>query len=107
MPCGKLAHVRRDRVLYGKPVRKQYLHWTLPRFQTPERCDRWTMLVNIARWELFLARDLVQDGPLPWQPAQQKLTPERVRQSLGGLFAQIVTPTDPPQTRAKSPGWLQ
>lgn len=85
--------------------RKQHLYWTLPRFQTPERCDRWTMLVNIAQWELFLARDLVQDKPLPWQPAQEKLTPERVRQSLAGLFSQIETPADPPQTRGNSPGW--
>lgn len=85
--------------------RKQYLHWTLPRFQTPERCDRWTMLVTIAQWQLCLARGLVQDAPLPWQPAQQKLTPERVRQGLGGLFAQIDTPVAPPQTRGKSPGW--
>jgi hypothetical protein len=85
--------------------RKQHLYWTLPRFQTPERCDRWTMLVNIAQWELFLARDLVQDKPLPWQPTQEKLTPERVRQSLAGLFSHIDTPADPPQTRGNSPGW--
>jgi hypothetical protein len=85
--------------------RKQHLYWTLPRFQTPERCDRWTMVVNIAQWELFLARDLVQDEPLPWQPAQTQLTPERVRQSLAGLFSRIGTPADPPQTRGNSPGW--
>jgi hypothetical protein len=63
------------------------------------------MLVNIAQWELFLARDLVQDKPLPWQPDQEKLTPERVRQSLTGLFSQIGTSADPPQTRGNSPGW--
>jgi hypothetical protein len=85
--------------------RKQYLHWTLPRFQEPERCDRWTMLVNVAQWQLFLARDLVTDNPLPWQPAQEQLTPERVLQGLGGLFRQIDTPAVPPQTRGKSPGW--
>ncbi len=56
--------------------RKQSLHWTMPRFQTPERCDRWTMLVTIAHWELFLARAVVQDQPLPWQPPQTQLTPE-------------------------------
>jgi hypothetical protein len=87
--------------------RKQYLYWTLPRFQTLQRCDRWSMLVSIAQWELFLARDGVKDNPLPWQPTQQKLTPERVLQSLGGLFGQIDTPAAPPQTRGKSPGWPQ
>jgi len=85
--------------------RKQYLYWTLPRFQTPERCDRWTMLVTLAQWQLFLARDLVQEERLPWQPAQENLTPERVLQSMGGLFRQIGTPARPPQARGKSPGW--
>ena len=85
--------------------RKQHLHWTLPRFQTPERCDRWTMLVSIAQWELFLARDVVQDRPLPWQPAQEQLTPERTLQSVGAIFRQIGTPADEPQPRGKSPGW--
>ena len=85
--------------------RKQYLYWTLPRFQEPERCDRWTMLVNLAQWQLFLSRDLVTDNPLPWQPAQQQLTPERVLQGLGGLFGQISTPASAPQTRGNSPGW--
>jgi hypothetical protein len=85
--------------------RKQYLYWTLPRFQTLERCQRWTMLVTLAQWQLFLARDLVQDERLPWQPAQENLTPERVQQSLGGLFCQIGTPAQPPQPRGKSPGW--
>ena len=85
--------------------RKQYLYWTLPRFQTPERCDRWTMLVTLAQWQLFLARNLVQEERLPWQPAQENLTPERVLQSVGGLFRQIDTPAQPPQPRGKSPGW--
>jgi len=85
--------------------RKQYLYWTLPRFQTLERCERWTMLVTLAQWQLFLARDLVQDVRLPWQPAQENLTPERVQQSLGKLFRQIGTPAQPPQPRGKSPGW--
>jgi len=85
--------------------RKQHLHWTLPRFQTPERCDRWTMLVSIAQWELFLARDVVQDCPLPWQPAQQQLTPERTLQSVGAIFPRIGTPAHEPKPRGKSPGW--
>ena len=55
----------------------------------------------------YLARDVVQDQPLPWQPAQEKLTPERVLQSLGGLFRQIGTPATAPRTRGKSPGWPQ
>jgi len=85
--------------------RKQYLDWTLPRFQTAEGCDRWTMLVSLAQWQLFLGRDLVEDSPLPWQPPQEKPTPERVLQGFGGRFREIGTPAAPPQTREKSPGW--
>jgi len=89
----------------GIRFRKQYLYWTLPRFQASEHCDRWTMLVSIAQWQLFLAREFVIDQPLPWQPAQEELTPERVQQGLGGLFQQISTPAAPPKARGKSPGW--
>ena len=89
----------------GIRFRKQYLYWTTPRFQEPEKCDRWTSLVDVAQWELFLARDVVQDEPLPWQPPQERLTPERTLQSLGATFREIGTPAAPPQTRGKSPGW--
>jgi hypothetical protein len=85
--------------------RKQRLYWTLPLFQRAEQCDRWTQLVNLAQWQLFLARELVLDRPLPWQRPQAQLTPGRVRAGLGGLFARIGTPARPPQPRGKSPGW--
>jgi hypothetical protein len=85
--------------------RKRRLYWTLPQFQQPERCNRWTLLVDIAYWHIFLARDLVTDQPLPWQKPQAVLTPGRVTLGLGALFAQIGSPTRLPQTRGKSPGW--
>ena len=56
-------------------------------------------------WELWLARDIVTDNPLPWQKFLDKLTPGRVAQSMGGVFAAIGTPTSPPKPRGKSPGW--
>jgi hypothetical protein len=85
--------------------RKQYLAWTLPYFQTSEACDRWTNLVEMAYWQLFLARQLGSDQPLPWQKAQTHLTPGRVLRSIGPIFSQIGTPAQPPKTRGKSPGW--
>jgi len=85
--------------------RKQRLYWTLPQFQQPDRCDRWTWLVDITVWLVFLARHLVSDRPLPWQKPQATLTPGRVLLSGGPLFAQIGALTRPPQTRGKSPGW--
>jgi hypothetical protein len=77
----------------------------LPRFQDADVCDRWTLLVTLAQWQLFLARELIADRPLPWQRAQETLTPERVLQGLGGLFSHIPTPAREPKARGKSPGW--
>jgi DDE superfamily endonuclease len=85
--------------------RKQALGWTTPRFQDPQRCDRWTELVTVAQWELYLARELVHDRPRPWEAAQREKTPARVQAGLGALFAAIGSPTQGPQPRGKAPGW--
>ena len=85
--------------------RKEALYWDKPRLQQAERCDRWTALVEIADWRLWLGRDLVRDRPLPWQKPLTELTPGRVLQGYDTLFAQIGTPTRDPKTRGKSPGW--
>jgi hypothetical protein len=85
--------------------RKQRLHWTRPAFQHLDRCQRWTRLVDMAYWQLFLARDLVTDRPLPWQKPQPRLTPGRVLQGMSLLFRALGTPARAPQTRGKGPGW--
>jgi len=85
--------------------RKQHLMWTTPQFHTPEAGDRWSVLVGLAMWELYLARAVVMDQPLPWQKAQAELTPARVQRGLAELFCTIGTPVRPPRTRGKSPGW--
>jgi len=87
--------------------RKEQLHWTLPRFQDAETWDRWSMVVSLAQWMVYLARPLVGDHPLPWQKGQRKLTPGRVRRGLGALFTQISTPARPCKRPGKSPGWAE
>ena len=96
---------RRATVEASFRFRKQYLAWTSPKVQTIEASERWTRLVDLAQWTLYLSQDLVRDLPQPWQKTQVKLTPERVKQSLGGLFSRIGTPAEPPKKRGKSPGW--
>lgn len=88
-------------------ARKQELHWTRPALRDAAACDRWSWLVSVAQWELYLARGLVGDRPLPWQRRQPagQLTPARVQAGLGVLFAAIGSPARGPQTRGKSPGW--
>lgn len=85
--------------------RKQRLHWTLPRFEQEERCDRWTLLVTLAQWELYLARECVADRPLPWQAAQSSKTPGRVQAGLAAILLGMGSPAAAPKRRGNSPGW--
>jgi hypothetical protein len=99
------AYVHRWPVEPGIRFRKQRLGWTKPQFQHKETGDRWSWLVALALWLLFLFRPIVRDHPLPWQKPQSKLTPLRVQQSLPLIFAQFGSPARSPKTRGKSPGW--
>jgi hypothetical protein len=91
----------------GIQFRKERLGWTQPRFQSKEVGDHWGELIGIACWMLFLARSIVVEAPLPWQKSQQRLTPQRVLQSLQPIFELIGTPACPPKKRGKAPGWPQ
>jgi len=86
---------------------KQHLGWTQPQFQTKEAGDRWSDLVALAMWLLFLARPVVEDHPLPWQKPQTGLTPQRVQQGIRAVLDKIGTPARPPKTRGKPAGWLK
>ena len=99
------AYVHRWPVEPGIRFRKQHLGWTTPQFHDKESADRWSWLVALAVWMLFLSRPIAQDNPLPWQKPQEKLTPQRVQQSLPLIFAQFGTPAQPPKIRGKPPGW--
>ncbi|WP_324283117.1 NF041680 family putative transposase [Cyanobacterium aponinum UTEX 3222] len=86
---------------------KQRLHWTLPNFRTPDRCQRWSNLIVNITWQLWLSKDLVQEHHLPWQKPQQNLTPGRVALSMTSLLIEIGSPTLSPKSRGKSHGWPQ
>ena len=102
-----LWHYYRQRAPLEQAIRyrKHALQWTLPQVRTLAASLRWTSLVTLAQWTLFLARDLVVDAPLPWQRRQVLKTPGRVRQGFGGLFAMLGTPALAPKQRGKAPGW--
>jgi len=44
---------------------KQTLHWTIPKLSTPEQCERWSDLMPLLTWQLWLAQDLVREIRLP------------------------------------------
>lgn len=84
---------------------KGRLHWVLPRFATPQQGERWSDLMTLISWELWLAREVVADNPLPWQKPQTQLTPGRVCQGMQNILVAIGTPTRECKSRGKSPGW--
>jgi hypothetical protein len=94
----------------GNRFLKQRLHWTLPKLSTPKQCVgeaspkglRWSDLMPMITWELWLARDIVADNPLPWQKSIDKLTPVRVAQAMGIILEGIGTPARSPKSRGKS-----
>ena len=100
-------YLRRFAVDHWNRFAKQRLHWTLPKLGTPEQGQRWSDLMPLMSWQLWLAREIVQDKPLPWQKPTEatSLTPGRVAQAFGGVLAAIGTPARAPKPRGKSPGW--
>ena len=98
-------YARRFGVDHWYRFAKQRLNWTLPSLSTAQQSDRWSDLMPLMTWQLWLAKDLVEEHHLPWQSSQKNLTPGRVAQSLFSLLVEIGTPTKEPQPRGKSPGW--
>ncbi len=100
-------YLRRFAIEHWNRFAKQRLHWTLPKLGTPEQGQRWSALMPLMTWQLWLAREIVTDQPLPWQKPVKaaSLTPGRVAQAFGGVLAVIGTPARAPKPRGKSPGW--
>lgn len=84
---------------------KQRLHWTLPHLGSPKAAERWSDLMPLMSWQLWLARPLVRDSPLPWQKPVTQLSPGRVADAMAPLLSQLGSPATPPKPRGKSPGW--
>jgi hypothetical protein len=101
------AYVHRWPVEPNIRFRKQHLGWCKPQFQEKETGDRWSWLVALAVWLLYLVRPIAQDQPLPWQKPQTHLTPQRVQQGLPLIFAQFGSPARRPKVRGIPPGWLK
>lgn len=93
-------------VEHGFRFLKHDLGWTAVRPTHPDAADRWSWLLALALWQLWLARPLVADQRLPWERPlpPDRLTPARVRRACGPLFGQLGTPARPVQPRGKSPG---
>lgn len=91
---------------HGFRFLKQELGWTTVRPRDPAAADRWSWLLALGLWQLWLARDLVADHRLPWERPlpPDRLTPGRVRRALGRDLSRVGTPARPCRRRGKSPG---
>lgn len=85
---------------------KSDLGGTTVRPGDPEAADRWSWLLVVVLWQLWLARSLVADLRLPWeQPkAISELSPGRVRRAIAPILARVALPTREVHPRGKSPG---
>jgi Transposase DDE domain len=97
-------YLRRFGIEHWYRFAKQRLHWTMPSLKTPEQSERWSDLMPLMTWQLWLAKDLVTQYRLPWQSATLDLSPGRVAQSIFSLLVQIGTPASSPKQRGKSNG---
>jgi hypothetical protein len=100
------AYVHRFDIEHTLRFGKNTLGWTTPRVRSPEQADRWSLLVAAVYNELRLARGLVVDNRLPWEPPRDpaKLTPVRVRRGFWQLVHNLGTPAKPPKPTKAGPG---
>jgi hypothetical protein len=100
------CYLRRFDIEHTFRFAKQALGWTIPKLRTPEQADRWTWLIVAALSQLRLARTVVADHRLPWQPPQPAgtLTPGRVRRGFGHLLPRIGSPASSPKPTRPGPG---
>jgi hypothetical protein len=97
------VYIRRFDAEHTLRFAKHALGWTTPKLRTPEQADRWTHIVIAAFTQLRLARPLVADHRLPWQPTH-KMTPGRVRAGFAHLLPRIGTPASRPKPFRAGPG---
>jgi hypothetical protein len=88
--------------------RKQRLYAELPKVREAETSDRFLMAMQLVEWQLYLAKDAVNQKCLPWQKPldADKITPNRVIQSLPLHYSRVGTPTREVQQRGKATGWF-
>lgn len=98
------TYLRRFDLEHWYRFAKQRLYWTQPQLSSTQAMERWSLLVVLMYWQLWLARQECEDRPLPWQSAQTQLTPGRVAQGFASILVAIGTPAKVPKPRGKSPG---
>jgi hypothetical protein len=98
-------YLRRFAIEHWYRLVRQRLHWTIPQLSTPPQMETWSDLMPLLTWQLWLAREVVADSPLPWQKPMTQLSPGRIANAFALLLVRIGSPAPDPKPRGKSPGW--
>ena len=98
-------YLRRFAIEHWYRFLRQRIHWTLPQLSTPKQMEVWSDLMPLLTWQLWLAREVVTDSPLPWQKPMIKLSPGRIANAFALVLVRIGSPAPDPKPRGKSPGW--
>jgi hypothetical protein len=98
-------YLRRFAIEHWYRLVRQRLHWTIPQFSTPTQMETWSDLMPLLTWQLWLAREVVADSPLPWQKPMTPLSPGRIANAFASLLVRIGSPAPDPKPCGKSPGW--
>lgn len=99
-------YTARFTVEHGFRFLKHDLGWTTIRPRDPHAADRWTWLLALVLWQLWLARELVAACRLPWERPlpPTRLTPGRVHRALALELPRVGTPARPVRPRGISSG---
>jgi hypothetical protein len=104
------CYLRRFDMEHAFRFLKQQLGWTRPLLRDPAAADRWTWLLLACYAQLRLARGLVADARLPWQPRQAgpgkppDMTPGRVRAGFRHAREAAGTPASAAKPARPGPG---
>jgi hypothetical protein len=97
-------YLRRFTIEHWYRFVRQRLHWTCPKFPTLAQTEVWSDLMPLMTWQLWLARKIVCDCPLPRQKTMTQLSPGRIANSFAPLLARISSPAPHPKPSGKSTG---
>ncbi|MCA9878334.1 MAG: hypothetical protein KC442_11150 [Thermomicrobiales bacterium] len=105
--CFRAWYQRRFAIEHAFRFLKQELGWTKIRPRAPQTAERWSWLLGLAWWQLWLARGQITAPRLPWErppPPGQPCSPGQVRRALAACLRALGTPARPPKVRGMSPG---
>lgn len=81
-------YLRRFTIEHWYRFVRQRLHWTVPQLSTPQQMETWSDLMPLITWQLWMASNIVEDSPLPWQKPMTKLTRLSYRQFFCPTFSE-------------------